>query len=391
LVDFHDFPNEEYESRYVRTKQSLAEKNIDALIVTTEVNYIYYTGHTATDWIPHWMWQSSKAYPFIFILPRDGDPIVVVHQAEKTAAKNCSWISDVRIHRGYPFSISCVEDVIMELGLTKGIIGWELGPETRLGIPQNEFDKLRTTFPETEFVDASNVILQSRLIKSPEEIRRIRKANEITMNALEHFYEAARFGITEKEAARLINQFMLDEGADRCQYYVTYQVTPELPPMFRSRPLGRVFAKSECVYLDFGASYKGYCADINRMFTFSSATKEMIETHEDLLYVEEQMIDSIKPGIEISEVYQAYKSALEKKGITGMDYGRAGHGVGIEVTEPPSLGSSDSTVLQEGMTITVEPRIVESYGYFTVEDAVLVTSNGRELLTPGPRDLHVIS
>ena len=386
----NDFAEDEYNFRYKRTKREMEKLELDALLITTENNYIYYTGHTSTYWTHHWMWGSSTTYPFLFVLPKDGDPVVIVHSAEEEAAKASTWIDDVQSWTGYPFSISCLEKIISKLDLEKGKIGCELGADTRVGIPYEEFEKLKRTFPDAEFVDASKAIWQNRMIKSTEEVCRIKKANEITISALERFYAAAKFGVTEREAATQIQRFMIDEGADHCQYFLTYQVRSGATPMFQSRPLDRAYEKGECVYLDFGASYKGYCADANRMFVAGSATQEMEDTYEVLRYTEEQMIRSVGPGVKISNVYQVSNKSLEQRGVKGTDYGRAGHGTGIAVAEPPSIGPDDPTVLQEGMTITIEPRIVNSYGYFTVEDTVLVTSTGHEVLTPGPRELHVI-
>lgn len=384
-----DFDKSEYDDRYRRIRHDMDRNGLDCVIATSQSNYVYLSGHTSTYWIPHWMWEGSMAYPFIFILPRDREPIIITHAAEEAPARNSTYVNDIRTYSEYPFSISVATKAISELGLSKAKIGCEFGAESRLGLPYEEFEKLKSSLSQMQFLDASKIVWNARLIKSAEEIRRIKKANEITIRALERTYGSARVGITEREMASMVQRYMIEEGADRCQYYFAYEARHGFS-MFQNRPGDRAFKRGECVYLDFSASYMGYSADVNRMFVVGSASEDVRNEYDAVCYAEQLMIDSMKAGTKVSDVCGICYKALEERGLSFPRTGRAGHGTGILPIEPPSISLNDATELSPGMVITAEPRIITKDGCFTIEDAVVIDRDGYERITSGLSWLQII-
>jgi len=392
MYEMHDFPEQEYERRWKETRKAMASAQLDALFITSGPNYMYFTGHTVTYWVPHWLWTTTSAFPFAFVLPAEKDPVICTIPREAKNARQTTFVTQIRTYSGIPFSAEHYVKMLADSGLSRGRIGCELGAEQRMSMPYKEFTRLQKGLPEVDFVDGTDVIRMVRLIKSREEIERIRKANEITVQALNMLYEKIKVGTTEREAARIVERAMIEYGADRCQFYFTECASTGNTPIVHPRPLERAFEVGECVYVDLGAAYKNYIADVNRTIAFGRATAQMNDTYAVVLECEKAMFKAAKPGARTRDVCLAFERVMKEAGYGDIDLYpfRVGHGVGMGI-EPPSLSKDDETVLKNGMVIGIEPRISKPFGYITVEDEVVVTSTGNKVLTPGPRELVEIA
>ena len=161
-------PRGEYDARVARARSLMRDRQIDALIVTDQSHYSYFTGHAVAKWM--------RSRPSIFILPLDGDPAVIMWSGPNMFARLYdrpfpTWVEDRRIYPEVPFDRSDrvdwgVADVLRDRGLGDGRIAIEMGRETWLGIPLCDFELLRETLPRVGWFDSSPILWGCRMIKS---------------------------------------------------------------------------------------------------------------------------------------------------------------------------------------------------------------------------------
>lgn len=383
-----DFPRQEFQERYRRAKELMAREGLDALLVTSQRNYIYFTGHTATGTLPYWLWTLSEARPFIAVLPREGEPFMVIHIIGQNLARGC-WIDRRKVWADEPFRASYFTDALKEFGLTQGTIGCEFGEEQRFGLPLAEFFAVQKAMPGLKWTDASRLLWDLRALKSRAEVERMREANRITVSTADLFIEQARTGMTARDAGNLLQRLALEHGADYlplCLFTVTGpNGRAQYPPA-----IDRPFQNGDLLYLDTGAQHKGYSADVNRMIFFGKPPKAIYDNFEAVANLQRFLIAQIRPGAVLSEVRAALDEEYRRQGLPLRPI-RAGHGIGMQPTEAPSINAASTVVLRPGMTITAEPSFVTPDGYqFTVEHDLLVTADGSDNLTDAPLELSVV-
>lgn len=385
---YMDFPPEEFHRRYQRAQEAMARQGLDALLVTSQRNYIYFTGHSATHTLPHWFWNLSDARPFAAMLPRDREPFLVIHSIAAAFVEGC-WIERRTVWTQEPFQAAHLVEALKEFGLTAGAIGCEFGEEQRLGLPLAAFFAVQEEMPGLQWVDASRLLWDLRMVKSSEEIARIREANRITVQISDRWVAQAHTGMTTRAAGNLLQRMALEEGADYlplCLFIISGpNGNHRFPPA-----TDRAFQKGDLLYLDIGAQYLGYCADVNRMIHFGSPPEEVRRHFAVLVDLERFLMEHIRPRAHLAQVRAALDNEYRRRGLTPNPH-RAGHGIGMQPTEAPSVIGTSEVVLEPGMTITVEPSLQSPSGYrFSLEHDLLVTETGAENLTPALPDLLVV-
>ena len=382
-----DFPKQEYDDRYVRARQMMRERNLDALIITNVANYIYFSGHTATHNAPHWMW-TSHARPFVMIFPAKGNPMLIAHILEQLPAGRSSPWCEVRTYSDLPFKSSLLADVIREMGLKNARIGAELGLEQRFQLPFDDLRAVQSELPSVEFVDASGIFLDLRFIKSPLEIERLRKSCSIAEEAFRTVVPDLRIGMTEREVVKRVSIRMLELGADRPTHFLLSRVAPYHQ---LNRPADRTLEKGDTWRMDFGAVYQEYQSDMSWTMVFGEPTPKQVELFGHVARVIKDLEAMIRPGIQICEITKRYNELLEKDGLPPKGAGRIGHGIGLNFNERPSIDLIDTTVLKESMCLALEPGIFTPEGGFVIEDNFVIRSEGIELLHPDNlKQLYVV-
>lgn len=239
--------------------------------------------------------------------------------------------------------------------------------------------------------DMGPKMAELRLIKSQDEIRRIKQAAAIAADAMEYAKTSLRAGITELEAAAEIEYHMRRNGSDGVPF------TMKLISGRRSAVVTRVpekkrIERGDLVLLDFGAKYLGYSSDWTRTFCISECTKEQRSLYELVRYMESECIKMVRPDLPMQELL---KKAADI--AAGHPYGKyfnphLGHSVGITSHEWPTIDENVSGRLQENMVITIEPGVyVPGLGGVRIEDEVLVTERGYEILTGLKEETFVLS
>src|SRR5919109_552531 len=196
-------------------------------------------------------------------------------------------------------------------------------------------------------------------------------------------------GMTEIEVARMLNDLLVDEGHDAPAFTIVASGPHGAAP--HHEPGRRRIARGDLVVLDFGGTIDGYYSDITRTLAVGEPDPEMRAAYEAVRAAQEIGVQAVQPGATTGAVDRATRSALERAGYGPYFVHRTGHGLGLEVHEPPYLVSGDTTVLQPGMVFSVEPGVYLP-GRFGVriEDIVVVTPDGVERLNTADRALRVV-
>lgn len=378
-------PPEEHTRRLSAARGLMRRHGCDALVVTDPVSYHYFSGHRA---------PSHLGRPSLLMLPLEGDPVLITMWVQQFFAQLDgrdfpSWIEDRRFYVEVPFAPPPTDwgltEALREKGLAEATIGIELGQHTRLGIPVDDLARLRRDLPHARFVDSGPIVWSCRMIKSEWELGVIRRACVAGGRAWQRCIERLQVGITAREVARMVALAYADEGAS---------------PMFSgfargARGLDDTFEPGDVLYLDGGCLFDGYYTDFTRRVVFGTPSARQREEHRIALELQGAMLDQIRPGVAVRELFAVANAEIERAGLAERSYSdhpakRLGHGIGLEQGEPPSINGVDQTTLRAGMVLTVEPKFLSEDGLVNPDDQVVVTANGCEILSTVPtRDLHV--
>jgi Xaa-Pro aminopeptidase len=373
-----EFPIEEYELRWTRAQAKMAEQGLDALFMTERTNFRYFTGSQTRQF-------NNKQRPMVVILPAKGKPTLMIYSLEEAKARAETWVDDIRGYTDAPFPVSLAVDTLKDLGLDKGRIGCELGANQRVWMTMEEFDGVRNAFPEAEFLDAAQLLVEVRLAKTEREIAKIRKACEITELAWQLIQTRVHPGLTIPQAERICYQSLVDAGSD-----------PLTPGFVLLDVVGKgddyVYRPGDLFFCDLGGSYNGYKADFTRMATFGPASDFFRESHAQIMQVFNAVVGAMRPGVRACDIAEVCTRELVRLGYPPLKGNkRIGHGLGLEHQEAPSLNLVDTTVLVPGMLLTPEPRFVRDGHFIMVEEDVVVTDAGAVKLSDGCSRLYEIN
>jgi len=253
---------------------------------------------------------------------------------------------------------------------------------------QDLFNELK----DAEIVDAAEIIWNLRSIKSPLEIEKIRECCSINIRGIQKGLDSLYEGMTEDELYRTIAQEYFRLGAQRTlplgvRAGVERYSQSNCPPS--DRPIG----KGDIILIDGGPVYRGYYSDIIREAVIGKPTDyqlEMFNVAREACY---KGIEAIKPGVPIKEVVKVVDDFMDNSKFSEINVYKnwCGHSIGVGVHEFPMLDSKTDTILQPGMTFAIEPYIYEyGVGSLGIEENILVTETGCEILTPSNSELMIL-
>jgi Xaa-Pro aminopeptidase len=234
--------------------------------------------------------------------------------------------------------------------------------------------------PGLELVPLRGTVEGLRAVKDPGEIAAIRRALAIAGRALAAGTRRL-VGRSEIAVASRLQAEIRNAGGDD-ESFPTIVASGPRAALPHGLPTGRVIGGGELVIIDFGVRLSGYCCDITRSFSPTKWEKKSQEIYRTVFAAQRAALDMIGPGVKASDVDAAARQVIERAGH-GKNFGHGtGHGVGLEVHEQPVLSPRSGDRLLPGMVVTVEPGIyVENFGGVRIEDMVLVTETGREILS----------
>jgi Xaa-Pro dipeptidase len=347
------------------------KKPLDCIIIKNSIhpfiddNFFYVTG------LSKGIYEGSAA-----IIYPDGMVDVIVSELEaESAKKNCG---DVHIYK----NLDEYRTILKKLTSSHQNIGLNFSNLSHL-----HYCKLKDMLSDKTVIDVTEALFKSRLIKDKKEIDTLRKACSIVDRVLQKIPGFLSEGLFEYEIAAEIEYLMIKYGADGPAFETisSFNVNTAQPHYSHGSTQLR---KGNLTLFDFGACVNRYNSDITRTFVFGNSSKKQKEMYETVKQAQQIGFDMIQPGIKGEDVHKAVKSFIDSSQFKDMFIHSTGHSLGLSVHDSfygLSLGSE--LVLQENMVFTVEPGIyLPGFGGVRIEDDILVTKNGIELLTQYPRD-----
>ncbi len=234
------------------------------------------------------------------------------------------------------------------------------------------------------------VVEKLRMIKSPDEIARIRRSVLTNSDAFEKATRSIRRGASESAIAAELEYQMRRLGAEKAAFETIVAIGSRsaLP---HAQPTARKLANDELLLIDMGACQDGYMSDMTRVLFFGRPSRRLRAMYNAVLKAQLAAIDAVRPGMTAAHVDRAARSVLDREGLGKEFVHSTGHGLGLEIHEGPRIGRRDTTKLETGMAITIEPgAYIRDFGGIRIEDTVLVTKNGCEVLTPTSKELRLL-
>lgn len=276
-------------------------------------------------------------------------------------------------------SMEVLLESVKELGLENKTIGLELDY-----IPLNYYRELEKNLPYAKFVNISDIFIYSRSVKTEEEIEIFRKLCTVADNA---FYEVSKIvglGVSEQELSQCFKENVTKSGT----------CIPSTWSMFSTGANGArltipedgIIKKGDVVKYDAGvnAGFDFYTTDTSRSWVMDGASKELLDLKDRLYEAQRLMIESAKPGMPINELFKIGFNYVKEK-YSPYKRGHLGHSIsmGPQTAEAPYINATETRILEPGMVLAMEvPCYIDNFNGFNIEDMVLITDDGAEVLTP---------
>ncbi|MFJ7646541.1 M24 family metallopeptidase [Lysinibacillus sp. NPDC097279] len=348
-----------------KLRKTLQEKNIDGILITNEYNRRYMTGFTGTAGVA-------------IVSQNDAVFITDFRYTEQAAAQ----IQDFRIVQ---HEVTLLEEIATQV---KAMSIKSLGFEKDT-VSFGTYELYKNVI-QADLIPVSGLIEKIRLIKTEQEINIIKVACEIADHAFTHILDFIKPGKTELEVSNELEFFMRQQGATQSSFdtIVASGLRSALP---HGVATNKVIEKGDFVTLDFGALYNGYISDITRTVAVGEPSEKLVEMYNTVLASQLLSLEKVGPGLTGIQADAIARDYLTEKGY-GEAFGHSlGHGIGLEVHEGPGLSKRSETVLEPGMAVTIEPGVyVPGVGGVRIEDDILITESGNELLTHSTKELIIL-
>ena len=252
------------------------------------------------------------------------------------------------------------------------------------------FEQLQEQLQVTEMVPMKDELERLRGLKADEEITLIKKAVQVAEEAWKKVLGMVKQGTREDELALELEYCIKQGGAEGITFDIIIAAGPRaaLP---HAKPTKQPIAEGDIVLFDFGARYRGYCSDESCTVIADRATEEQKRIYTIVKDAHDRAIEQVRPGVRLAAIDAAARDHINQSGH-GEHFGHGtGHGVGLAVHEWPAVGKDSRDVAEAGMIFTIEPGIyIPGWGGVRIEDMVLVTPDGCEVLTTIPKDLMIV-
>lgn len=369
------FAPEEFQSRTAAAQAHMAAHDLAAVLLTTETQIRYFTGYLTRFW-------ESPSRPWFLVIPAQGKPIAVIPSIG-AALMGATWIDDIRTWSAPDLEddgVTLLADTLAEVCPASGRIGIPDGHETHVRMPRADLQRLIDLIAPRQMCGDFDMTRKLRLIKSPAEVAKIETACGIAGRAFARVPEIAQKDVPLETVFRRFQMLCLEEGADWVPYLAGGAeqggYTDVISPA-QDTPL----AERDVLMLDTGLIWDGYFCDYDRNWSIGPPDSEVATAHSRLIEATHAAFEISRPGATASDLFHAMNGVLSVGGdIT--DAGRLGHGLGMSLTEWPSIIPDDHTVLEPGMVLTLEPGIAVGGKILVHEENILVTEGAPRFLSP---------
>jgi Xaa-Pro aminopeptidase len=368
-----------------RLRASMAEEELDALVVRAPDNVLYLTNF--------WGMKGYDACLF----PREGEPVLITIEASEEDAARTAWTDDVRLIRGYDPEdprppLSRTLDAVVEVARDYERVGIELSLGTQaadrmVGEPTTFTVAWFDAFPEA--ADATPLLVRARSRKTEQEVERLRLANEIAAAAMDHVRELIRPGMREAQVAALWQGFVHGEGTG---YHGKVDLALPFSLVWAGRGIKTFTAtgdlpvvEGEPVLFEIWVCADGYWADHTKNLVVGELKPDYARLEETLVHVYTCALAMVGHGQPMAELDRRVREQLHDAGYPGQPTHPICHGVGARAHEPPYPHQAGGGEFEQGMVLAVEPGVYwPGGGGLRVEDNFLVTRDGVEKLSSFP-------
>jgi len=369
------FDPAEFRSRTERAQQRMERAGLSALLLTTEPEVRYFTGYLTRFW-------ESPTRPWFLIVPATGKPIAVIPSIG-AALMAQTWVEDIRTWSAPDLTddgIGLLTEALCEITPADATIGVPDGHETHIRMPLADFRRLQRGLSSRSLAGAHGILRALRMVKSPAEISKIETACSIAARAFDRVPEIAGEGIALDEVFRRFQMLCLEEGADWVPYLAggaeqggyTDVISPARASALNS---------GDVLMLDTGLVWDGYFCDFDRNWSIGPASVPVRDAYATLVEASDAAFEVARPGATAADLFHVMNTILSRNsGDTGA--GRLGHGLGMSLTEWPSLIPTDHTVLEPGMVLTLEPGIEVGGKILVHEENIVITEGAPRFISP---------
>jgi Xaa-Pro aminopeptidase len=355
-------------NRLEKLEQSLAEAGLDALFISKQANERYIEGFTGGD--------------CYLLASGAGNFLIADSRYVEMAGHECRYASVVPYRNPHPPLETVVARIAGELGFKR--IGFEGGHLT-----YDIYQKISETLSaiNAEFISSQSMVEKIRAIKDESEALAVAAACRVADTALDELVKLLASGVSELEVKIELDHRLKVCGAEDTGFdtIVLFGARASQPHANSQRDVK--LKEGDFILIDYGACLNGYRSDTTRTFVSGRVSDEQKRAYETLLAAQKECVGMVKPGANGRDINERALGMIKEAGFPAFGHG-IGHGVGLEIHEEPFLRQNADTILAPGNVVTIEPGIyVPGWGGIRIEDTVLVTEAGHEVLTSYSKEL----
>lgn len=376
------FPMEEFEARYKRVREKLADQNLDGLILTSPENIYYVSGY------------GNRGY-YVFqalVVSTNDEPFLVIRKFEIPNVERLSWVERVVTYEDTVSPIEVLANSIANFSSSRARFGLEL---SSWFLPAGTYLRLKELLPEIELADGSGVVESLRVTKSELELAYIQQAADAVSKGMHSAIDAIEEGKTENAIAGELYKGAINAGSEFMagQPYVASGPRSGLP---HATWQGRRIENEDIIFVESSANVRRYSAALVRTSFLGSPPPEVERGAEASISGLERAIEAIRPGVTSGEVDSACRGEIEKYGLGDKFRHRTGYSVGVGFSpawgegQIMDLKPGDRRTLKAGMVFHLVPVIFPSPSVGVgFSETVAVTEDGVDILTSFPRRLEI--
>jgi Xaa-Pro aminopeptidase len=382
----------------------MQDRGVDALVASSTENVYYVSDY----------WSLGKklgcGVDAYVVLPLNNDPAIIAPMNEADLIiYSGTWIDDLRFYGEPNVDVGEVEEpseqtesllkihketktetdgtsallkVLEDLGVNKGVIALDTSD-----LSPAIFEHIKGKIPDSKIIDGSSLLREIRQVKTQPEVERILRATEITEKSMEDALEIARSEISELDLAGMFTYSVTYDGGQVSQNLIGIGERSAYPNPVPSINQAK---RRDLLRLTLGCTWGHYHSNISRTGVIGRPLGKAQRLWEAVQGAQDSVLDIIKPGVKLSELYAEAEKELAKTEVK-IRTPSIGHGLGVECNERPWIEREGEAELLEGMVVNVDIPILElGWGGLQIEDTILVTGDGCELLTKTDRGLYLL-
>lgn len=369
------FAKEEFTMSKIQQVQAyLNENNFDAAFITTPDNVFYFSGFDSD---PHERLLGVMVF-------KDAEPFIICPKMEVPDVVAAGWAYEAIGHMDTENAWDIVAQAISSRAVTIEKMAIE-----KSHLTVERLEALISFYPTATFERLDDKINAMRVIKSEDELEKLREAAKLADYAIEVGVSEIAEGKTEMEILNAIESAIKAKGYSMS--FDTMVLAGEKSASPHGTPGDRKIQKGDFILFDLGVIYEGYCSDITRTVAFGKPSAAQVEIYNTVRAANEAAISAVKAGVKASELDKIARDVITEAGFGEYFTHRLGHGLGISVHEFPSINGANDVTLDAGTVFTIEPGVYKSdVTGVRIEDDVVVTESGVEVLTKYTKELVIL-